>query len=799
MQRKRIHILTLTLLTLTLVLGLAGCGKSGVMKANLPPSIEITSYEGFDDSDLLSPYVNTEFVFQQKIYWHATDPDGVIAGFAYRILDQSNNPIATPGNHFIDLSGDITPQNVIDKYGLGWVMHYMPNANQDIPLDDPQARRSIWTNQKYAVINFPAADANGNPLVKLSKFEVIAIDNRGEVTQTAAWRKFNASSARPVCTVSTTKGNPNGGEVGSGIRLSFTMRDFDPFVPEIPFKFEFKMMKVNKQTGLEIAGTSTDWLESNSPNDRDINNYLLTRYTNPALSYDINEAGDTLHITKIYARSYDMAGVVSSVSDSSSIKFAVKAGFRPKTLIYKQKVYALGDNHFVDYSNDESLEIYPFTIVGGSQRFASPFFQDLQNKPAVVYSQNMKIWIRWGWHGEYGKVQAQGPILYTDNPYDKKVDTVLDRTTSKNYFSEITHFDIRFDGAEYDYAIYHDDPSRYVTDADTGKKWLRVPLYSPLGQTVVLTYPKINPGTHTFEVRCVDLQGEHDPVPAVFEFKLDAPIVKADRQGVLVIDDDSNHDGESPEVIVNQKYANMLSDFSGPVDFIKRSNNLVPGDTYKDQNNRHIASTDLQKYKLVIYHSDMPSENGFLTDENDGFVLYMKNGGNLLISHTSGLSAVLQAFVGNGQKSFLSYLGIPFKNNPVKYLSDSFLTRPLFQKAIGQATPGDVYPDIQVAYQDHPVWFNTLVNLRHGLSRIAYFEDDITDIPGNKAVYRLGAKPVNYPTFPPTQADYDRYNNKPIGIRKTNPNGRTWLFGFPLSYMADADAKAMMNKVLSEI
>ena len=93
MQSKRIKVLTLSLLVIAVVLGITGCGKSGTMKANVAPSISITSYEGFDDSDLLSPYANSLFLFQQKIYWNATDPDGVIAGFAYRVKDQNGNPL----------------------------------------------------------------------------------------------------------------------------------------------------------------------------------------------------------------------------------------------------------------------------------------------------------------------------------------------------------------------------------------------------------------------------------------------------------------------------------------------------------------------------------------------------------------------------------------------------------------------------------------------------------------------------------------------------------------------------------
>jgi hypothetical protein len=203
------------------MLVLTGCGKFGNKFPNDEPTIAITSYEGFDDSELLAPYADTDFLFQQKIFWNATDTDGIITGFAFRVKDQNGNPIATPGNHYVDMTGDVTPQNVVDRFGVGWVLHYKTNADQNMPLDQvPNDRKTIWTSDKYAVINFPAADANGNPLTMESTFEVIAIDTRGGITplytppdpldpkRSIAWRKFNATSARPTCIVTTTKGNP---------------------------------------------------------------------------------------------------------------------------------------------------------------------------------------------------------------------------------------------------------------------------------------------------------------------------------------------------------------------------------------------------------------------------------------------------------------------------------------------------------------------------------------------------------------------------------------------------------------
>ncbi len=797
MPSKSMKLLTLFTIMVLSMLVFSGCGKFGSKFDNEAPTIRITSYEGFDDSDLLSPFAADSFLFQQKIFWHATDPDGIIAGFAYRVKDQNGNPIATPGNHYIDMDGSVTPQNVIDRFGPGWVLHYKTNADQSLPLDDPAANRTIWTSDKYAVINFPAADANGNPLTMTSTFEVIAIDNRGDITEvdpahagtSIAWRSFNATSARPTCNVTTTRGNPDGGEVGSGIRLSFTMHDSDPFISETPFKFEFKMMKVDPVSEELIAGTESDWYDSSTSQDPAIDKYLLTRYTTPALTYDV-ENGVMNSKTMIQTRAYDLAGVVSAVNDSTKILFAVKAGFRPETLVYPQKVYALGDNHYIDYTDESTPEVLPFTIIGGVQRFATPFFKNMEQTYTAINSNNIKVWLRWGWHGEYGVVPATGPINYTDNPYDKKVDTVLDRVTDENYFSEITNFDIRLDGEPYNYPPF---ANSHVTDID-GKEWLRIPLYSPLGQTLVLT--ALSSGVHTLEVRCVDLQGEVDPIPAVYSFTLVDPIAAAQRSGVLVIDDDFNNSSTSPDATVREKYEQMLAGYTGTKTFIKRTSTAEPNqDTFADYRLRHLATSDLQQYKMVIYHSDNPADAGNLKIENDGLTLYMRSGGNVVISHTSKLASVLDAFVLATQKTFLSYLGVTYVSPPAAILSDALQTRPFFQKAVGELGYPDI--DLQWGTTGQPgSSFNPLVNNFHGLATITYFP---TIAAGAEIMYKMGIKPVGYTPQGPTQTQFDMYNNKTIGIRKINANNRCYTFGFPLSYMQAEDAQGMMNMILSEV
>ena len=793
-KSKRLLIMTIWVSLILLVL--TGCGKSGHKFANQEPTIRITSYEGYDDSELLAHYADSLFIFQQKIFWSASDPDGVITGYAYRVKDQNGNPISTPGNEFIDLNGDVTPENVIERFGTGWVLHYKPNANQDLPLNDPNSRRTIWTSAKYAVINLPAADENGDPRTQESTFEVIAIDNRGGITpvhplypkRSIAWRNFKSTAARPTCFLSTTKGNPNGEEVGSGIRLSFTMKDdLNPSVPAIPYKFEFKILKLSPQDS--SITYQSEWYDTSiSPNDTNINRFLLTKSTNPSLSYDIVN-GDTLSITKVLARAYNMGGVTSVPDTFSTILFMVKAGFRPKTLIYDKRCYALGQNHYVDYFDEFSAEVMPFTITSGTNRYATHFFVDLDSTLIAINSPNIKVWLRWGWHGEYGKILASGDFVATDDPYDRKIDYLLDRYTNKNYYSEITHFDLRVDGQPYNYAPLANDPNAHIVDED-GKVWLRLPLYSPVRQSLVLT--SLSSGPHTFEVRCVDLQGEVDPIPAVFTFSLADNIPIANRNGILIIDDDPHQQLVAPDNIIRDKYEEMLADYNGPKVFIKRTTDTESGDTHQDLDLRHFSPSDLQKYKLVIYHNDNFQSSGNLKLENDGLTLYLRSGGNLIISSTNSLAQNLEAFVNATQKTFVSFLGVYYEKPPANILSNSLTIRPFFQQALGQ----NGYPDVNLQYSPaNEPSFVSLVNDRQGLATITYFPKISVNAT---AIYKMGIKPVGSP-YGPTQEQFDRYNNQIIGIRCVTGNSHCYTFGFPLSYMYTPEVKTMMNKILSEV
>ncbi|HOV16848.1 MAG TPA: hypothetical protein PLF50_05085 [Candidatus Cloacimonadota bacterium] len=794
-QLRLIFTFIMSLAILTLLI--SGCGKQGSRYGNNPPTIAITSFEGYSADN---PYSDSTAItsFQQKIYWHATDTDGIVTGYAYRILDSLGVPISTARNDFIDTDGSVTPSNVLEKFGAGWVLHYKSGADQSIPLNNPEAKRTIWTKQKYATINFIAADSLGNPLVTVSQFEVICIDNRGAICEHLAYRKFKSTSAKPSCYLSTTRGDPAGAQVGTGIKLDFKLEDYDPYLQAAAWYYEFQVCKCDKNTNQPIQPIDPRWYSTK--NLPDISKYKLTKHTTPNLSSDYDAAGNQLTYTRVIARVYDLAGVKS---DCDTIKFIVKEGFHPKTLIYLQRTYAVGSNHFVESPDETTPEIWPYTVVGNKNLYATHFFKDIAGDYTVVQSENLKVWIRWGWHGEYAKVSTVGSStnydFSEDNPYNKKVDMLLDEDTNQNYYSEITHFDLRLDGAPYNYPPLADS---IITDPNTGLRWLRVPVHSSLGQTVVLSNLSANTAAnpyHTFEVRAVDLQDEPDPTPAVFNFKVVPAVPQASKSGVLIIDDDTNHPQYSPAAIVDSLW---MSYFNGT----GITPSVIHYTDLSTYDNRKLALSDIEAYKLVIFHSERLDQASNLDCENDCINIYLKQGGNLLVTLTGKSKQTVDNYFIKGYSTLNQYFGIPYRNSPAITGSITSLNQPYFIGANGQTAGGINFNSIPLRLPG----FNNLVNARQGLYSVTYFTFAEAENPNLKFIYTFNCKQPNTDSYSPSQSDYNQLNNKPVGIRKVNPkvahtvdnwtkDSKCYMLGFPLSYMDTEQVKAFIAKVLADV
>lgn len=269
--------------------------RKGDLYPNSKPMIQITSYVGEDSLASVSDSV----LFQQRIYWEAHDVDGVVEGYAFRVitLDEEGNPLYGTVDNPI---GNATPgYEVLDDQG--WVYHYQEGADESIPLAVTE-QKTVWSKQVSAVINFPArgalvVDGEGNPVYDkygnpiyepvVSIFEVKCVDDQGDES-TPVKKYFRAQSFTPRVSVQSTKGKINGKQIGTGVVLQFAIIDNDPYVESEADHYEFRLEKRNVNTG-EVLGPEQggydlgddEWIST--AGQFNVNQFMLTQLTNPAI------------------------------------------------------------------------------------------------------------------------------------------------------------------------------------------------------------------------------------------------------------------------------------------------------------------------------------------------------------------------------------------------------------------------------------------------------------------------------------------------------------------------------------
>lgn len=794
MSRKLILLTSLFII----ILFVNGCGRRDEVDPNQLPTIRITSYEGVDSLYVAQGNPIMPVTFRQTIYWEANDSDGKVEGYAFRVVhedettgervpytDDEGNPIGVPGYDVVDEDG--------------WVYHYQQGADESIPLE-LTTQKTIWSDQVYAVINFPA-NVNGDSANVVSIFEVKCIDSEGDESE-SDYRYFNVNSHKPRCNVESSKGDISGSTIGTGITFSFNIVDPDQFVENVPNYFEFKLEKRNLLNELIEGEEGYEDIWWSTKDEDDVKSYFVSMDdeggTRPALKLNNIVNGIVQDSTYIIARAVDLAGIVS---EPDTVAFVVKEGFYPNTLIYngifqgevggtnKNDIVVLGNNHYVT-QNPKDV-ILPSVVTTSGTRYAVPFWVDKDGNYSCIYSSNLKIYMHWGYSGEYE----------TNDPYQKAKNVVYDENTFQQYFSEIKYYDLRLDGEPYYYAPLPASNNNIIDEA-TGKEWLRVPSTSSIFQKTILT--NLAPGLHKFEVRAVDMQNEPDKTPSEFVFKIVEAIPSLEKQGILVIDDSRDHPLWSPEAIVDSLYsADYFLDFySGQIDYIDRSwlkNNVWVNRNFTTD---VISPTDLQNYKTVIYHSDHYEETNIQRDFNV-LELYLQGGGNLILTGCSNIAfKALPGIISSNSSLFSRYFGIDTsEDDAIQYLN----TQPngnikfYFEKAVSNLTP---YEDIAITTDGFysqitlpPSIFNPAA-----LGAISYFPEEYLDLSSVEVLYKFGCvAPDDDPTSP-TNAEYDYYSQQPVAIKNTASNGsKCYLIGFPLSYMNAEDVSKMLENVINDI
>ncbi len=748
--------------------------RRGTLNANLQPYITITNYFGVESDTLITE----SLLFQQTIQWSGTDEDGVVEGYAFRVLNEDGDPIATPGYDAITEDG--------------WVKFYTPNADLSIPLNISEDT-TIWMDHTYATINFPAADANGDSANVISIFEVKCRDNILSESE-AATKYFQAHSNTPGAMVLS---NINGETISTAIVFEFAMSDEDPFVGDDAYYYKYKLGRRDLD-GVIIpdSGYDNEWISTLGFNDVTISLHSGLN-GNPLIPNDLidNVPQDS---TFLIVKAIDTALIES---DEIEISFIVKEGFYPGTIIYYGEgnsnangIYALGTDHFATYLDEGISDILPSVQIGNEAHYATAFWYNGEGKYSAIGSNNFKIYMRWGYYGEF----------IDNNPKKPRDGITLDEITGQPYFCEIVGYDLRLDGEPYYYPPIPAEGDNLQID-DDGKEWLRVDYNDPIGQETIVTLTSFGGSLdnmyseHTFEVRAIDLQGAVDLTPHEFDFTVAAPIPKEEKSGVLIIDDDGyGIPNEFPGPYVDSLYTYIISDYVSEHGLINREElNLMIFDN--EMGGLHysksiIAPTDIQQYKAIIYHSDNGTVNFDFWKEFEPLKIYLSQGGNLILSGGSNLEYVEGRCADNGFDIFEDYFGIPMnEEEAIVRVSTSYTGNPFFIKAVAE----DNYNEIDLLLPS----FNTSITNPYnppasveGLGPVAYFNYYEAEV-----IYSYGCKPVGQGSYDPSQTEFDEYNGKPIALKKVSDNNSCFIFGFPLSFMEPEQVKSMMTQILNDL
>ncbi|HPY96091.1 MAG TPA: hypothetical protein PL063_02630 [Candidatus Cloacimonadota bacterium] len=794
-------------LLITMALITTAC-DSGKLKTNVPPQIFITSYAGEEAVDTAE--TEPAILFQQTIYWNAYDSDGSVVGYAYRVLNKDGVPIVTPGNDSIDVNGVYTPavlKAVDSKHG--WVFR-TPTG-----ITDPD-KRTIWTDRVSAVINFPA-NVDGDSAQVVSRFDVVAIDNRGDISNIAT-KYIQAQSFKPVAFASTSKGTFEkevGGvlvpsEVGQGFKLVFSMNDNDPYVGSVPWYFEYQLSRyplanpddIDVDTTLVSPVWESAWLSTK--NEQSVNEKILTATSNPPLVSNFNaDFTQKETITVLRVRAIDLAGIKS---DTKAYKFFVNGKYFPQSLLYHKKCYVLSDNHYVENQDDSGTEVVPFIQTPSGYKIARPFYLEpvdnevdgvLQTptkfKPtAICNSTNgkTKIWLRWGYRGEF-----EG-----NDPDNKKVSVPRDSTGAAgvDYQTEISYYLIQLDGTRYQFGPLKDD----ATQAAMGNfdpHWLKVPAGHDISQKI--NVGDLEPGKHVFKIKVEDLQGKQDPTPEVFEFEIVRPKPLDERKGVLIITSETSN---AMTEQIKDFYVNTAKELlpeGEKVHFVRRKpwSDAIAAlpNTMRLFSNNPFAPSLLQQYKYVIYYKDFQPNEADISDDAVTFKSFLDLNGTLIISGGDNIAVSHKKMVSVGNFFFSSHFGLPQSTDKVFTINPqmSYTTKPYITGVTSLKNPP--FGNLAVDLSDSQII--ALINQRQGLATVSYFKD----INPDYALYKTVCKPVNTSdaNSPQTDAQYQEYNDRVIALVKENgtlsgTKGKGYLFAFPISVMDKTDAKLLLGNII---
>jgi hypothetical protein len=759
------------LILLTIITAIFSCSVQNPVSANEEAGnenrdLQITSFTGEKITDPDNP---TEFLYIQNVKWSSKLPE---AKFAFRIT-----------------TSDLVLPSGIQTDEEGWIYQTQTGINSD-------SGQTIWTDKNEFEISFSSIFGEFPRIVTDFEIKYLYENTESEPVH----RNFLAD--RDIGSIiSTTGGNIDGQVCGTAVHFKVTEQILDIFVEGLYAHHFMYRLNIIAESDSSMISEGVWFNSINCENIRDI---YLTSFSQPALIPN-NENEMTQFEAYVVTRND-----YSDEDNANSVNFKVQEGFYPETIIYNGYDYlqdwvdgeycdtwVLGGNHYT-LINHPTPRVIPYTISEDVIHYSTPFFVNSEGDFAALNSADLKVYSHFGWHGEYGRRHQGGIFTVTDDPFDERISVVVNEGNIM-YFSEIAYFDIRLDNAPFINPLYPADEYN-ITD-DDGTQWLRIPANDENAQFPVLE--DLDSGEHTLEVRVVDSQLAVDLSPSVFSFVLTERVPAEDKSGILILDDDHHHSMFAPDDEIDYFYLNILNNYSDEITVLDREELqyevAVP---FLHFGMDIFSPTDLEPYKIIIYHSDYVIFSSSIQFEYDVLHLYFENDGNIIFS---GGRNIENSFIQSDYYDihlYSEFFGI--NSNPetaVEILSGSFNQNAFFNKASAE------YNDFNDVDLQLPS-FNTLVSNYEGLGPIVFFDEFDADCD---ILYSSGIKyPEEGTNFEewddqddndayPSENQYNLFNGRNIALKKVHENNKCYIFGFPLSYMEVDDVRQMMNQIISEI
>ncbi len=633
----RKSVILLTIIVLVLTISVMSCKKTGSLLPNQKPVVEITSYEGkmidddfVDDPSIIDTLVDKNDIkrslFQQKIFWNAYDVDGEVTGYAYRVKDKYNNPLQLAGAEAISEDG--------------WVYHYKDGADESIPLMNEDGIinnnvATIWTDQLSATVNFSAADENADSINTPNIFELKCRDNRG-LESDIERRAFLAYSEIPEVLITTSKGNVQGRNTGTGLRFKFSIDDEDPFIPATPYFYKYRVFKVDMDTEEPLDTSAVDyktWYSTQYyPNISEVNITGIEEEGKPVLTTDFSDDDQTVQATStcIEVVAYDLAGIES---ESKKVTFKVHNNYSPDTVIYNETTRALGDYHYTVFPPKDNL-IVPTSEGNSGTIYSLPLYKDNNDINSVVWSNNLKFFFAWGYHGEY----------QDDKSTEEKLDKVLDANSDfddLSYYAEIIYYDIRMETEEGEKLDMIPELRENVITDTNGTRWIRIPQAHSSSQKFTLT--NVSPDSRdadsysTLFIRAVDNQYKVDPTPVEYKFKTIEVLPYEQRKNVLLVLDKVPGTADLTIDECVSRYSNMLSNYidSDQIDYYETLSGAY-GIEPRESEQPIMSPTDLCDYKVLIMADEDLLANSFMGTEYNAMKTLDRIGTNIVFISGAG-------------------------------------------------------------------------------------------------------------------------------------------------------------------